>query len=212
MRTIQCAGVALLVATLQLATPECFAAPWRVAADIGGYELPEDDFMLLPEGFFVDHIASGLSVETNWFLAWRLAMDVSRYDAEPLLTTTYSDPYGESGVTYTPRMYSYVWSLQVGLRGPGSVVSPFLLAGPAYIVQHYKWDDQLAVEDYSTVGLAGVFGVDIHPLSAERRLFVGAGGRFHSGPVVEDDSLVGGTAFNAARKGFGWLVRIGFVF
>ena len=51
----------------------------------------------------------GASVETHWMFSWRLALDVSRFDAQPIPVTTYEDPYGESGVTFTPRMYNYAW-------------------------------------------------------------------------------------------------------
>ena len=212
MRFARHATLALTTAILVLAAQECLAAPWRLAVDIGGYQLPEDEFRLLPDGIFVDHLAAGVSVETYWLFSWRLALDVSRYDQEPQPVTTYADPYGSSGLTFTPRMYSYVWSLQIGFRGPGRVWSPFVLVGPAYVAQRYEWDSQQSVEAYATWGLAGIFGLDVHPLSAERRLFVGLGGRFHATPVVEDEALMGRTVFNAARKGLGWLVRLGFEF
>lgn len=211
MRRLPIFRLAIAVVLVLLATTECFAAPWRLSADLGTYDLPEDEFRGLPDGLFVEHLAGGISVETHWHFAWRLALDVSRYDMEPQPVTTYSDPYGASGITFTPRMYSYVWSVQVGVRGSGRIWSPFLLAGPAYVVQRYKWTGQQPVINYEAIGVAGSAGIDVHPIAIERRLAVGLGVRFHQIPFIDEEIPFGQVVvLNAARMGVGWLVRLGF--
>ena len=122
--------ITVAIVTFSIPAAVFAAGPWRIVVDAGAYTLPDDELAIAQQRFFIDHIAGGVSIETRWLTEWRFALDVSRHNSSPYPVTTYADPYGASGLTFTPQMYTYVWSVQIGSRLNKRVVSTIPVCRP----------------------------------------------------------------------------------